>query len=541
MPNTKEYTYYGTNPVMRVGGDNTLSAVDAEVTGNGRGRISGAGWRIGKVDQFGGSATQSVRFKHFVERSTRRELDAFVSRQRIDLFNRNQRRPHDLFHSYRPGDYEWVALAPEETDVDTESLALAPIVPSGTNTREIILGDLSMWTQDETKTGSWSLYRESNTDSYIHQVPAGNTHAALNGSTELNFMGWFRSTASSAVQTLIRKQGCLNITIASGVISITYNGTGPVTFSNITFPLANNRWYFIGITVKTNVAILHVAGDWETSFVTDSGALTPGAGSDANPMYVGSDSAGDDGFVGYMGSMVITDKALSSAQLLVEFNLTKNGLVPFTDTADWAATYGVTPTKALYWNMERVRDFEAFDNLMLTKVYNTFGLNSVPTNGAIKLDHGTLITSLDALFVDTALRAGLGDRLFLGNLDDFTDDIGYSDDSEIVWVRRKEIARLPTTVYDDRRIEIKPVAIPRDPPEGFRADHKNGQSLVIKFRERYPMALPDDIVPEQVTGLQRGRMREVDYGFQCERFPFHDIDAQNYDNALDLQYIAFPP
>ena len=533
----KEYLYYGTNPVIRVGGDNTLSAMDSEVVGNGRGRISGAGWKIGKVDQFGGSVGWNVRSKHFIDRQSRRDLDAFITRQRTDLWNRNQRRPQDLFHSYRPGDYEWAALWPETTDIDNESVGNSFPVASGANTEEIVLGDLSMWSQDETKTGDWSLYREDNANSYVHSVPTTSTHAALNGETELTFMGWFKSTSSAAVQTLVRKQGCLNITLSSGVVSITFNGTGPVTFSNITFPLANNRWYFIGLTVVSNVATLYVAGDWETSFASEAKALVPGAGNNTNPMYVGSDSGGDDGFVGYTGSMVIADESLSAAQMLAEFNLTKVGQVPF--SPDWNAAGYSTPGKFLYWNMERLREFESVTNLMLTKVYNTFTGNATPTDGAIKLDHVTMIDNLDSLFVDTALRAGLGDRLFLGQLEDFTDDSGYSDASEIIWVRRKVVGTVDANQF--RRIEIKPVAIPRDPPEGFRANHKNGQSVVVKFSERYPMCVPEDIVPEAVSGLQRGRMREIDYGFISERFPYTDIDLQNYDDAFDLQYIAFPP
>lgn len=539
--------YYGTNPIVRIGGSaNSLRGQNSALGSQARGRTALAGGLWAKNHPFAKNIAWDLSLSAFVRRDTRMDLDNFINNQRIDIFGRCLQQPHDLFISNPTDDLEWVALWPETSDIDNESVGVSyPVAALGV-VEEICLGDLSMWSQHDPKYGEWSLYNPDNTASYQHQIPGTSTHADFTSETEFMWMGWIRSTGTDATQSIFRKVNQAILSFGSGVLSFAYGGTVG-TFSTVTFPMGINRWMFLAIRKPAGTtAEMYYGFEGDTNLsgpFTATVASSPASGG-SNVMYIGN-NAGNGSFVGYLGPMVFANKVLPVVgpnAVEAEFDLTKVGQVGFTNTADWNATYGVSPTKDMFLDMQRRISFESIDNLMLTKVYNVYTGNATPADGAIVLDHGRYATDDIAYLFAGGIASGergLGDRLFLGRLSDFTDDVNYSDASEIVYVRRKAVGTVDAN--QARRIEIKPVGLATDPASGFRANHKNGQSLVRKFAQRWPRTICQEITPEEVDSLARGMLREISYAFAVDSPPFLNNHLQNYSNTLDLWYEVYAP
>lgn len=530
--------HYGTNPVIRVGGSaNALRKMDSALGSQSRGRTALAGGFWAKNQQFSRNIAWDLSLGAFVRRASRMELESFLNDQRVDLFGRLKQEPHDLFIGNPTDDLEWVAL--ENSAPDTESLTPIIIGDVGSVTANVVLGDLSMWSDFDPKYGTRSLYNPDNTASYQHQVPGTATHSDWTSENNFLFMGWIRSTGTSATQNLFRKVNQAILAFGSGQLSFTYAGTTGTFSPN--FTMGANRWLFIAIRKPTGTtAELYYGYEWETSLngpFTATVGTAPGSGG-SNALYIGNNS-GNGSFIGYLGPMVFADEVLTGANIESEFDLTKPGQVAFTDPGSWNSTYGATnPSKKLYLQMQRLRSFEAITNLMLTKVYNTFAGNATPSDGAIVLDHGLYATTdLGSVFAGSL--PGLGDRILFGWIDTYTDAINFCDEVEIVYVTAKNVA--PADSYQTRRVTIKPLGLATDPTEGFRASYNNGQAIFRKPAQRWPRAVCLEVTPEEVDSLARGKLREVTYSFGIDSPPFLDNTEQNFSNTLDLHYQHYAP
>lgn len=535
--------YFGTNPIVRIGGSGTLRLHDSEVQPQAGGRISGAGWPYAMPNFFGKNVSHDITLGHFISGVDKDTVDTIIHNQRNDLFGRIQPQPHDLYISKSGTDLIYAALEKTAPDTEGSSAMIVDDDAGGNQSSEsVVLGDLNMWTQDRVKTGSWSIFNANNTGAFQHKINGTDTNADWVAETQFQFMGWINSTGTATNQNLFRKVGVMILAFSSGQLNFSYAGTNG-TFSPV-FPMGNNRWLFIAIRKPVGTtAELYYAFDWETTLngpFTCTVANSPP--SNTNDITIGS-AGGGSAFQGYMGAMVFANRVLSAANIESEFDRTKVGGVPFTDTSDpvsgWTAVYGVTPTKVLFFTMERITSHTngaSVTNLMLTKVYNVFYGMTTPANGAINLDHITQIAGLSSLNSGD-FNLGTGDRLFLGKLGDFTSSQGYSNNSEIVYLTAKNVA--PADVWQTQRVTIAPVNLPRK-KVGFRASHFNGQSFVVKFARRHPWTSCEGIGVDSVETTGRGRMREVRYQFASARSPFLSISGVNYDN-LDKYFSNYPP